>query len=282
MQMARSGKTGRSRNVGYQLWNATCFRYVTCRSPTVAGTMWTITPPVGSVPVRRIRGGPTSVSVGGVSSARALLESIRADLAPAERDNRLVPFVEQGAAPPSVFGTIAAEELHIVRSDWRSLHLLASRAEGTAREFFAGLAGGEGMALARLPALAAAGGMDEQALAAYEPMAGCQAYPAYFTWLAVHAEPTDVIVAVVANFAAWGDYCGRITTAMRTRYGLDDEACAFFDLFATPAPEAVDHAVAAVQSGMDAGRSDERAARRYGRLFQSYELMFWNTIANQA
>ncbi|MFL6120027.1 transcriptional regulator [Actinophytocola sp.] len=213
-------------------------------------------------------------------SARDLLESIRADLAPAESDNRLVPLIERGAAPRTVFGTIAAEESHIVRSDWRSLHLLAARSDAAARDFFAGLAAGEGMALARLPALAAAGGLDEAALAAYEPMAGCQAYPAYFTWLAVHAEPADVILAIVANFAAWGDYCARIATAMRTQYDLDDEACAFFDLFATPVPEAVDQAVLAVQAGMDAGRSDERAARRYGRLFQTYELMFWNTIAN--
>lgn len=212
-------------------------------------------------------------------TAQRLLESIREELAPAESENRLVPLIERGEADLAVFGTIAAEEMHIVRSDWRSLHLLASRSdEPTAREFFAGLAQGEGLALATLPALAAAGGLDSAALDAYEPMAGCQAYPAYFTWLALHGEPADVIVAIVANFAAWGDYCARIAAAMRSRYGLDDRACGFFDFFATPVPEVVEKAIAAVQAGMDAGRSDERKARRYGRLFQTYELMFWNTI----
>jgi hypothetical protein len=214
-------------------------------------------------------------------SAQELLASIREELAPAESENRLVPLIEQGAAAPAVFGTIAAEESHIVRSDWRSLHLLASRSdEPTAREFFAGLANGEGLALAKLPALAAAGGLDEAALRAYEPMAGCQAYPAYFTWLALHGEPADVIVAIVANFAAWGDYCGRIASAMREKYGHGDEACGFFDFFATPVPEVVEQAIAAVQACMDAGRCSERLARRYGRLFQTYELMFWNTIAD--
>jgi thiaminase len=209
------------------------------------------------------------------------LESIRAELAPAESENRLVPLIERGDAAPSVFGTIAAEETHIVRSDWRTLHLAASRAaEPTAREFFAGLAQGESLALTKLPALAAAGGMDAAAIDAYEPMAGCQAYPAYFSWLAAHGEPADVIVAVVANFAAWGDYCATIARAMRENYGLDDEACGFFDFFATPVPEVEEQAVAAVQAGMDAGRNDERTARRYGRLFQTYELMFWNTIAD--
>lgn len=216
-----------------------------------------------------------------MTDARALLESVRAELAPAESENRLVPLVERGEAPPSVFGVIAAEESHIVRSDWRSMHLLASRCtELTAREFFAGLAQGEALALGKLPALAAAGGLDENALREYEPMPGCQAYPSYFSWLAVNGEPGDVIVGVVANFAAWGDYCARIAAAMREKYNLDDEACAFFDFFATPAPEVTDQAVAAVQAALDANRVDERLARRYGRLFQAYELMFWNTIAD--
>lgn len=170
-----------------------------------------------------------------MTDARALLESVRTELAPAESENRLVPLIERGDAAPSVFGVIAAEESHIVRSDWRSTHLLASRCtELTAREFFAGLAQGEALALGKLPALAAAGGLDENALRNYEPMPGCQAYPSYFAWLALNGEPADVIVGVVANFAAWGDYCARIAAAMRAKYGLDDEACAFFDFFATP------------------------------------------------
>ncbi|HEX6354734.1 transcriptional regulator [Actinophytocola sp.] len=213
-------------------------------------------------------------------SARDLLAAVRAELAPGDSENRLVPLIERGDAPLSVFGTLAAEESHIVRSDWRSLHLLASRSEEpAAREFFAGLAQGEGLVLAKLPALAAAGGLDEAALRAYEPKAGCQAYPAFFAWLALNGEPADVIVGIVANFAAWGDYCARIAAAMRDRYGLGDDACGFFDFFATPVPELVELAEQAVQAGMAAGRCDERTARRYGRLFQAYELMFWNSIA---
>jgi len=220
----------------------------------------------------------TELEGGTVADARELLESIRAELAPAESENRLVPLIERGDAPLAVFGVIAGEESHIVRSDWRSLHHLAARSdELTAREFFAGLAQGEALALTKLPALAAAGEID---LDDYEPMPGCQAYPAYFSWLALNGAPADVIVGVVANFAAWGDYCARIAVAMREKYGLGDDACAFFDFFATPVPEVVDQAVAAVQAGIDAGQSDERTVRRYGRLFQAYELMFWNTIAD--
>jgi thiaminase len=214
--------------------------------------------------------------------ARELLASARKALAPEENDNRLVPLIASGAAPRSVFATIAAEENRIVPSDWRSFLTLASRCtEQHSRELFGGLAAGEGLALAKLTALTAATGLDDAALRAHQPAAGCQAYPAYLAWLATFGEPADVVVALIANFAAWGEYCATIATAMREHYGFDDEACGFFDFFATPVPEVEEQAVAALQAGMDAGRQTDEAFT-YGRLFQSYELMFWNTIADSA
>jgi hypothetical protein len=208
--------------------------------------------------------------------ARELLTTARTALAPAEQDNRLVPLIASGTAPRSVFATIAAEESRIVPSDWRSFLTIAARCtEPHSRELFGGLAGGEGLALDKLRALAAATGQDEAALRTYPPMAGCQAYPAYLAWLAAQGEPADVVIALIANFAAWGNYCATIATAMREHYGFDDEACGFFDFFATPVPEIEDQAIAAVSAG---NPTDE--ALTYGRLFQSYELMFWNTIAD--
>ena len=214
--------------------------------------------------------------------ARDLLASARKALAPAENDNQLVPLIASGKAPRSVFATIAAEESRIVRSDWRSFLTIAARCtEPTSRELFAGLAGGEALALTKLDGLISATGLDDAALRAYEPKAGCQAYPAYLAWLCLFGEPADVIVALIANFAAWGSYCATIATAMREHYGFDDEACGFFDFFATPVPETEEQAVAALQAGIDAGRQTDEAFT-YGRLFQSYELMFWNTIAQDA
>jgi hypothetical protein len=208
--------------------------------------------------------------------ARELLATARKALAPAENDNRLVPLIASGAAPRSVFATIAAEESRIVPSDWRSFLTIAARCvEPHSRALFAGLASGESLALDKLGALSAAAGE----LSGYEPMAGCQAYPAYLAWLAMFGEPADVVVALIANFAAWGNYCATIATAMREHYGFDDEACGFFDFFATPVPELEEQAVAALQAGMDAGRQTDEV-HTYGRLFQSYELMFWNTIAD--
>jgi hypothetical protein len=214
--------------------------------------------------------------------ARDLLKAAREKVAPAENDNRLVPLIASGQAPRSVFATIAAEESRIVRSDWRSFLTIAARCtEPISRELFSGLAAGEGLALTKLDSLRAATGLDDTALAAYEPKAGCPAYPAYLAWLCLFGEPADVIIALLANFAAWGDYCGTIARAMREHYGFDDDACAFFDFFAEPVPGADDAAAAAVQLAVDAGRQTDEAFT-YARLFQSYELMFWNTIADEA
>jgi thiaminase len=215
------------------------------------------------------------------SAARELLASARATLAPAEGDNRLVPLIASGRAPRSVFATLAAEESRIVRSDWRSFLTIAARcAEPASRELFAGLAAGEALALGKLSGLCVATGLDDDALRGYRPKAGCQAYPAYMAWLCLYGEPADVVVALLANFAAWGGYCARIAEAMRAHYGFDDEACAFFDFFATPVPEIEEQAVAALSAGIDAGRQSDEAFT-YGRLFQDYELMFWNTIADE-
>ncbi len=125
---------------------------------------------------------------------------------------------------------------------------------------------------------AAAVGSGDQEPARYRPQAGCQGYPSYLCGLASHADPVDVVLAVAANFAAWGGYCARIAAALRAHHGLTDERCGFFDFFAAPAPELTE----AAERAIDEGRADvdlERALE-YGRLLQDYELMFWNTLAD--
>ncbi|WP_338595932.1 transcriptional regulator [Saccharopolyspora sp. SCSIO 74807] len=214
-------------------------------------------------------------------SARALLDSVQQELAPREGGNRLVPLVRHGNAPRAVPAALAAEEHRIVPCDWRSFLTLSARAtDRPTREFFAGLAAGEGAALNALPKLARALGWDDDEVAAYRPAAGCQAYPAYMSWLALHAEPADAAVAIVSNFAAWGGYCAEIAHGLRSHYGLSEQDCEFFDLFAHPAAGAAEQAEAAVQAGLDAGKLTESTAREQARLFQEFELMFWNTLAD--
>ncbi|MER7110009.1 transcriptional regulator [Streptomyces sp. NPDC000229] len=212
--------------------------------------------------------------------ARELLEATARALAPRQGANRLVAAIADGTASRITIGTLALEQRHIVTSDRRSfLHLAArtaARPQGAA--LFTTLAEGEALAMDRLGALLNGCGLDEVTAEAYEPAAGCQAYPAYVAWLALNGDPADVAIALYANFAAWGGYCATIAGALRTRYGFADEACGFFDFFALPAPALKDQAVAAVQEGLDDGRVTMTAALRYGRLLQSYESMFWDTL----
>ncbi|MFI0909138.1 transcriptional regulator [Streptomyces abikoensis] len=216
-------------------------------------------------------------------TARQVLDEATRELAPEAGANRLVPLIAAGDAPVTAVAAFALEQHHVIASDARSFLHLAERAallrQPAVAAFFDHLAQDESRALACLGPLAAACRLDEEAVREHEPRAGCQAYPAYAAWLALGAEPVDVAVALCANFAAWGDYCATVGRALREHYGFDDEACGFFDLFAAPDPEGAERALAAVGTGLVDGRLTERLARRYGRLLQDYELMFWATLA---
>jgi hypothetical protein len=213
-----------------------------------------------------------------MDTAEELLRAVRAELAPTAEDNPLVPLITAGTAPVDVLARLGAEEHRIVASDRRSFLLLAARAadpDGVA--FFGGLGQGESLALATIPALVRAAGMDPAGLDGHRADPGCQAYSAYVAWLALNGEPAGVALAMLVNFAAWGGYCAAIAAGLREHYGFDDEACGFFDFFATPVPELERQGVACVQHALDAGHG-LIAAREYARLLQSYEAMFWRSL----
>jgi len=213
------------------------------------------------------------------AEARQLLDAVRAGLSPPGERNRLVPEIAAGRAPLAVIGALATEEMLIVPSDRRSfLTLAANAAEPATADFFADLGKGENLVLGTLPAMADAAGFDSGTRRDYRPRAGCQAYPAYLAWLALNAEPAAVVLAVTANFAAWASYCATLSAALRTEYGFGDEACAFVDFFAEPAPALEELAVTAIEQALD-GRGTVARGQEYGRLLQEYELMFWNTLA---
>jgi hypothetical protein len=215
-----------------------------------------------------------------VRTARELLEDTTGKLAPDPHANRLLPLIARGAARRSTLAALAHEQRHVIAADRRAFLHLAERPDAgpESAAFFALLAEGEALAQDRLGAYAAACGADEARAAAYEPLADCQAYPAYVAWLALNGSPADVVLALSANFATWGGYCATIAEALRRHYGFDDEAFGFFDFFAAPAPELERSALTAVQAGLDAGRIGETEVLRYGRLLQSYEAKFWHAL----
>ncbi|MEV5874765.1 transcriptional regulator [Streptomyces sp. NPDC052101] len=212
------------------------------------------------------------------ATAGDLLQTTVRALAPDPETNPVVPLVERGEAPVRLLARLALEQQWVIPADRRSFDHLAQRAEPAAAAFFTTLATGEELAAAHLEAFARAGGVTEDTSRGYVPLAGCQAYPAYVSWLALNAAPADVVLALTANFSAWGGYCARIATGLRTHYGFGDEACAFFDFFAAPAPDLDEQATAAVQTALDTGTLDPDRAHTYGSLLQAYEGMFWETL----
>ncbi|WP_371551781.1 transcriptional regulator [Streptomyces sp. NBC_00554] len=213
-------------------------------------------------------------------TASDLRGSITGKLAPDPHANRLLPLIARGAAQRSTLAALALEQRHVIAADRRAFLHLAQRPDAgpESAAFFAMLAEGEALAEDRLGAYTAACGADEALAAAYEPLADCRSYPAYVAWLALNGSPADVVLALSANFAAWGGYCATIAEALRRHYGFEDEACGFFDFFAEPAPELERKALAAVQAGLDGGRVDEDEAYRYGRLLQGCEAKFWHAL----
>lgn len=216
-------------------------------------------------------------------TARELLERTTGKCAPEPHANRLLPLIARGAAQRSTLAVLALEQGHVIPADRRAFLHLAERPDTgpDSAAFFTLLAEGEALAQDRLAAYAAACGADETRAAAYEPLAGCQAYPAFVAWLAMNGSPADVALALSANLATWGDYCATIAGALRRHYGFADEACGFFDLFAEPAPELRQRALAAVQEGLEAGQVDEDRSSHHGRLLQSYESHFWHALWEQ-
>ena len=135
-----------------------------------------------------------------LSTARELLDSATAELAPKPHANPLVPLVADGAADRRALAALALEQCRVIPADRRSfLHLAARSADAglpACAAFFAALAEGEEVALDRLGPLLTACGVDAEQAAAYVPTAGCQAYPAYVAWLALNAEPADAVLAL--------------------------------------------------------------------------------------
>ncbi|MGP2439016.1 transcriptional regulator [Streptomyces sp. JW3] len=213
-------------------------------------------------------------------TARHLLETTTGKLAPDPAANRFVPLLARGAVSRDTLAALALEQRWVIAADRRAFEYLAHRADDTpdVAAYFTALAEGEALAARKLEAFAAACGVGESRSVSHEPLPGCQSYPAYVAWLALNGSPAETVLAVHANFSAWGGYCATVADALRRHYGFGDEACAFFDFFAAPDPALEQKATAAVRAGLDGGHLSEDLVHRYGRLLQAYEARFWHSL----
>ena len=208
-----------------------------------------------------------------------LLERTRADLAPTDEPNRFVELIRQGRLPVERVRALVCEEMRINVADRRSFALLASRFPlSPSADFFLYLAASETPGRDGLLKLGAELGLTEEAIAAYEPKPGCQTYPAYLSLLALGGSQSDVALALVANMAAFGAACGSTARALVEHYGISTEAVQFFAIFGEPNPEFEALALSVVEEGLVSG-TPAASSRTAARLIQTYELQFWNTLA---
>ncbi|MCW2912228.1 MAG: transcriptional regulator [Actinomycetia bacterium] len=215
----------------------------------------------------------------GEHSAVELVARARAEITGEVTPHRFLELLEAGEVPWERLTWLAGEEYRIVGSDRRSFALLASRFdEPPAGELFLSLAQGESVALGLLNDFAAALGWAEKDLRAYRTRPFAQAYPAFLAQSAQQATRSAVALAMVANLAEWGEYCGRTAEALRTRYGFSEQAVGFFQFFAESPPGFEEQAIAVIEAGLDAG-DDPAEALHAAHLLHAYETAFWDTLA---
>ncbi|MEC3953745.1 hypothetical protein VMT65_11935 [Nocardia sp. CDC153] len=212
-------------------------------------------------------------------SAGELIGRVRGRVSVGAKGNRFLELLEGGRIPRERLSWLAGEEYRIVDSDRRSFALLAARyPEPPAGDFFLALAQGESQAFRLLHDFAAALGLGEKDLQAYEPQPLAQAYPAYLAQRALFGTAAEVALAMLTNLEEWGNYCARTASALRAQYGLSDEAIAFFTFFADSPPDFAAQATEVVAAGLAAGEAPADLARA-ARLLHDYEAAFWNSLA---
>src|SRR5438552_6600944 len=217
-----------------------------------------------------------------VIDARTLIAETREQLKPVEEQLKAHPYLaalEQGRIRRENLRLIAGEQYHIINSDLRSIALLFHRhAHLPSRDYLLASLQAEAAARAALLAFASrACDMSEDDLRAYEPIAGCQAYPSYVAWLAAYGSDAEFAAAFLVNLPAWGTACGRMSAALKERYGLAVGAVVFFDLFAQGDPNFEENSLQVIQDGLDRG-VDGSVIARAARLIQAYEILYWDSL----
>ena len=231
-------------------------------------------------PARPERAGGTRRKAAGAQvSPRGMLEAIRSDAAAEAGENQFLSAIADGQAARERLALFAVQQARLRSSDRRSFLYLASRSNGPASTFFAGLAEAERHALDLLAVFAGAL-TGRTGPAGGDALPGCQAYPSFVAWLALNAPPADAALALAANMITWAGQFAAMAGALRQdhSFGLDERALEFFDLIATPAPQVETQALAVAGAYTDTGWPPDRA-RGYARMLRSYAQMFWVAMA---
>jgi thiaminase len=216
-----------------------------------------------------------------MSDAGQLVGQIRADLKAIDEKitrHRYLGALEAGSVASEKLKIFAAQQYHIVGSDLRSVAILAARhGHLPSRSYLMNILQGENAAFEALLKFGQALGMNEDALKSCEPIPGAFGYCAFVAWLGAYGSDAELAAGFLVNFAAWGANCGRISRALKAKYGLTPADVEFFAMFAN-LPPSDQTALSVIQGGLDRG-VPPALIHRAARLLQAYELAYWNTMA---
>jgi thiaminase len=219
-----------------------------------------------------------------MNDAAELVQKVRENLREIDDRIREHPYPDalmKGEVSLEALRAFPGHQYYIITSDLRSLALLVQRfGDAPSRDFLMGILDGERKGLDGLLTMARKLGMSEGDLKAYEPSAEGFAYTTFMAWQALYASAAEFVIGILVNFAAWGHNCGRMSEALRKNYGFTEDETAFLDAFANM-PSFEDAALAIIQDGLDRGEEPARL-QRSARLFQAYERMFWDAMAEAA
>jgi thiaminase len=204
----------------------------------------------------------------------------KTEIAKQATGNRFVDLLEAGTVPEERLRWLAAELTRLVVSDQRSQALLASRFPAPpAGDLFLTLAQGEAEALRLLGDFTSAVGMGQAELAAYEPLPLAAAYPAYLTQVAVHGSSSAMALALLANVDDSGGTYARVAAALRSNYGLSEQAVGHFLFFSETPQELLDQAGEVLAAGLANGEDADEAVRT-ARIVAGLETAFWDALAD--
>ena len=219
-----------------------------------------------------------------MANGAEVVQKIRDDLVQIDEEIRRHPYLEalqEAAVPREALRAFTGHQYHIVTSDLRSIALMIQRfGHPPARDFFIGVLQGELAAIGRIVTMAQRLGMTERELENYEVTPGGFAYATFMAWQSAYASAAEFTCGILVNFDAWGFNCGRMSKALHEAYGFTRDETAFLDGFAD-LPPFEEVALKIIQHGLDNG-VEQKAIHRGARLFQGYEKMFWDTMAQVA
>lgn len=185
--------------------------------------------------------------------------------------------LERGEVTVEALRAFPGTQYHVATSDLRAMAMMVQRFGHTsARDFLHGILQGEFAALEGLRVLAGRLGMTREELERYDVTPEGFAYATNMAWMAANVSMAEFAVGILVNFPAWGLTCGRMSRALRARYGFTEQETVFLDGFANLPP--LEGAVLPlIQEGLEQG-VEPRLLHRAARFFQAYEKMFWDAM----